>query len=232
MTPKKVNLLSLLGFFWEILSLGFSSPEDQILSDFSSELGLIRDEYLNLKLDLVPIESLDSLNQDLNLGIEAVLEESKKFQSKVLIHSADFEEISSKNFEYFNDHLLIYFEENFKDLFQIQQDVLNRITSSSLLVSSTLEQLILADHTSSMYNLSRLIEALPQFKNNIVIEDLGKLISNSPNSGGVRSDNFFAKIKLRPLLYEFNLSSPSKEVFDNHREILKELLKNRVVRYK
>lgn len=104
-------------------------------------------------------------------------------------------------------------------------------SAASVLISGV-ESVMLSEHTADMYNVSRLIKAIPEFKNASIFQNLENLIqtANLDSRYDYNEQNFFAKIQTRHLIHS-SLTPDKKHNMTKELELVNQFLKSKINRY-
>lgn len=208
-------LWEVFSFFYEIFSLNLWFNEDQVLIDLSNEFNILKN--LHESIDWV---NADNSNNDFNAFIDSLgaLREIK------LLSKSEWVEMQNEIFPLIDSQISVFMEKWHLNLgVTIEEELVYRFEEVNDIILDV-ESLLLFETTNNMYNVSRLIQAIPDFNKNIGLIELEKLIPSNPEWENIDKNTFFVKLNAKTCLLE-KLTEPSKEQYRQSIALNKTLLR-------
>lgn len=219
--------IKLYSFFFFILEF-FIFNDTQKVNNIFEEIKQLSNEYKDLSIELAQI---NEQMFDGNQGIEKFISSLDLFREFTLVNSKEWGLINKENFSYFEQNFNKELEDIFNTLIDKHKKIINHNFTALSIITDDLEKLILLENNVNLFNLSRIINALPLVESNPILEKLNPLIPQTDDWGSFNKDNFFIKFSQDVLLSQ----KTEIEFFKNYEKkvnITNELLKNTLKKYK
>lgn len=223
-------ILALINIFFEIITWPIFNGDNRIIHDLAVQLKTLQDKQKLILNEFQQLNNINEINENLRNVFEIFSQNINKHQTRKLIKSDDWITINENNEKYFSDKLSPIFANIEPFLLSTMQELVDHNIKVFSLITDEIQDLILVENTSTMYNLSRIIDAISIFDKNPVADRIQELLPQTEDWKEINNLNYFAKLELRPLVYK-ELTESSQVMYKQELELTQKLLKESIKRY-